>query len=527
MDQSRASETDHPRPIALVILDGWGINPERDHNAIALANTPNMDRLWEEYPHTALNASEHFVGLPEGQMGNSEVGHQNMGAGFVVYQELTRLDNAIKDGSFFTNPELVGACEHVKAHDSTLHLFGLLGPGGVHSHWAHLFALLDLAKRHGIERVVYQAFTDGRDTPPQSGYGFMQTVLDKMREIGVGEVGTVSGRYYAMDRDKRWERMEKAYNAIVHGEGQPARDPLEAFTRSYDAGVTDEFIIPTVIETDGQVPHKVSDGDAVIYFNFRGDRGRELTIAITETNFAGFDRGRQLSDLYYVTLTQYQEGLPVHVAYETMEVKVPLAKVLSDLGLRQFHIAETEKYAHVTFFFNGRTEEPFPGEDRVLVPSPKVATYDLKPEMSAHGITEELVKRIGSGEYDFIVANFANGDMVGHSGKLDATIKAVETVDSCVGEVFKAVQDAGGVLIITADHGNAEQMLDSTTGGPHTYHTTNPVPFILISPDDTTWRHAQLIEGGRLCDITPTILDIMSIPKAPDMTCQSLLRTED
>jgi 2,3-bisphosphoglycerate-independent phosphoglycerate mutase len=445
-----------------------------------------------------------------------------MGAGFVVYQELTRLDNAIKDGSFFTNPELVGACEHVKARNSTLHLFGLLGPGGVHSHWAHLFALLELAKRKGISKVVYHAFTDGRDTPPESGYDFMKTILDKMQEIGVGQVGTVSGRYYAMDRDKRWERVEKAYAAIVHGEGQLVRDPLEAFTMSYQAGITDEFIVPTVVAA-GDVPHKLTDGDAVIYFNFRGDRGRELTKAIVLPDFDGFDRGKQLEDLYYVTLTQYEEGLPVHVAYQTMEVKVPLARVLSDLGMRQFHIAETEKYAHVTFFFNGRTEPPFPGEDRVLVPSPKVATYDLKPEMSAHGVADELMARIASGEYDFIVANFANGDMVGHSGKIDATVKAAETVDECVGQVVETVKQAGGLMMLTADHGNAEQMRDPETGGPHTYHTTNPVPFILMAPDNSPFRKASLREGGRLCDITPTVLDIMEIPVAPEMNCQTLI----
>lgn len=523
MDQTVTNNGVRPRPVVLVILDGWGINPNTEDNAIALANTPNMDRLWEEYPHTQVNASEHFVGLPEGQMGNSEVGHQNMGAGFVVYQELTRLDSAIKDGSFFSNPELVGACEHVKGRGSTLHLFGLLGPGGVHSHWAHLFALLELAKQHGLERVVYHAFTDGRDTPPESGRGFMETVLARMQEIGVGQVGTVSGRYYAMDRDKRWDRVERAYNAVVHGEGQLVREPLEVFATSYATGTTDEFIVPAVVATDGQMPHKVSDGDAIIYFNFRSDRGRELTQAIAEPDFAGFDRGKPLSDLYYVTLTQYQEGLPVRVAFKTMEVKVPLARVLSDLGMRQFHIAETEKYAHVTFFFNGRTEEPFPGEERELVPSPKVATYDLQPEMSAYTIAAELVERIGSGEYDFMVANFANGDMVGHSGKLDATIKAVETVDDCVGQVATAVQSANGVLMITADHGNAEEMRDPTTGGPHTYHTTNPVPFILVAPESSPWRRTSLREGGRLCDITPTVLDIMRIELAPDMNCQSLI----
>ena len=523
MDTNRQGRATTPRPVVLVILDGWGMAPPSDYNAISLANTPNMDRLWEEYPHTALNASEHFVGLPEGQMGNSEVGHQNMGAGFVVYQELTRVDNAISDGSFYENPELVAACDHVEARNSTLHLFGLLGPGGVHSHWAHLFAILELAKRRGISKVVYHAFTDGRDTPPESGYGFMQTVLDKMAEIGVGQVGTVEGRYYAMDRDKRWDRIEKAYNAIVNGEGQLARTPLEAFTMSYEGGVTDEFIIPTVVAGGESAPHKLTDGDAVIFFNFRGDRGREITRAIMDSDFTGFNRGKQLEDIYYVTLTQYEEGLPAHVAYKTMEVKVPLARVLSDLGLRQFHIAETEKYAHVTFFFNGRTEEPFPGEDRVLIPSPKVATYDLQPEMSAQGVEAELVARIRSGVYDFIVANFANGDMVGHSGKIDATIKAAETVDRCVGQVVQAVQEVGGLIMVTADHGNAEQMRDPETGGPHTYHTTNPVPFILAAPEDSKWRHVELKEGGRLCDITPTVLDILDIPLAPEMTCQSLL----
>lgn len=483
-----------------------------------------MDRLWAEYPHTTLNASEHFVGLPSGQMGNSEVGHQNMGAGFVVYQDLSRLDKSIEDGTFFQNPELLAACDHVKAHGSTLHLLGLLGPGGVHSHWAHLFALLETARRQGITRVVYHAFTDGRDTPPQSGLGFMQTVLDKMREIGVGRVGTVSGRYYAMDRDKRWDRVQKAYNAVVHGEGAHFSDPLEVFKSSYAQGVTDEFIVPTVIASEGEEPQTIQNGDGVIFFNFRSDRGRELTQAITLPDFDGFERGERLQDLYFVTMTRYEAGLPVHVAYEAMEVKMPLARVLSDLGLRQFHIAETEKYAHVTFFFNGRVEQPFPGEDRVLVQSPKVATYDLKPEMSAPEIADVLTKRIKSGDYDFIVANFANADMVGHSGKLDPTIKAVETVDHCLGQVQAAVQSAGGVLLVTADHGNAEQMADPESGGLHTYHTTNPVPFILVAPDSSPLRHAQLKSGGRLCDVSLTILDIMQIAPPGDMKCQTLIQ---
>jgi 2,3-bisphosphoglycerate-independent phosphoglycerate mutase len=512
-----------PRPVALVILDGWGINPERENNAIALADTPNMDKLWEDYPHTSLDASEHAVGLPYGQMGNSEVGHQNMGAGFVVYQELTRLDKAIEDGSFFENSELVGACDHVLKHGSTLHLLGLLGPGGVHSHWAHLFALLELAKRKGIEKVVYHAFTDGRDTPPQSGIDFMETVLSKMEEIGVGKVGSVGGRYYGMDRDNRWDRVQKAYDVIVHGLGARYPDAPSLFRASYQAGVMDEFIVPALVAAEGEDPSTIKSGDGVIYFNFRSDRGREMTRAITDPNFTQFDRGEKLEDLFFVTMTRYAEDLNVHVAYQAMEVRVPLARVLSDLKMRQFHIAETEKYAHVTFFFNGRNEQPFPGEDRMLVPSQKVATYDLMPEMSAYGIVEELTKRIASGDYDFIVANFANGDMVGHSGKLDATIKACEVVDDCVGKVLQAIQSVGGLLIITADHGNADMMVDPTTGGPHTYHTMNPVPFILIAPDDSPLRHIALRNGGRLCDISLTVLDVMHIDSVPDMTCQTLL----
>jgi 2,3-bisphosphoglycerate-independent phosphoglycerate mutase len=351
----------------------------------------------------------------------------------------------------------------------------------------------------------------------------MQTVLDKMREIGVGKVGSVSGRYYAMDRDNRWERIEKAYRALVLGEGLRSDEPTQVFTTSYAQGITDEFIVPSVVAAEGEAPDTIKDGDAIIYFNFRGDRGREMSRAITQSDFDRFDRGRPLKDLFFVTMTRYEEDLPVRVAYKAMEVKVPIARVLSDMGLRQFHIAETEKYAHVTFFFNGRTETPYPGEDRVLVPSPKVATYDLMPEMSAYGITEELTSRIRLGAYDFIVANFANCDMVGHSGRLDATMKAAATVDECLGRVYQAVSSAGGVLLITADHGNAELMVDPETGGPHTYHTTNPVPFIVIAPEESDLRHVALREGGRLCDISLTVLDIMSIDAVPDMTCQTLL----
>lgn len=514
--------TTRPKPVVLIILDGWGVNPNPRANAVAQAHTPTLDALYATCPHSELDASAGEVGLPEGQMGNSEVGHQNMGAGFVVYQELTRLDRAVADGSFFDNPVLKAACAHVKQRGSTLHLFGLLGPGGVHSHSAHLYALLDMAQREGIgDQVVYQAFTDGRDTPPQSGRGFMESTLARMAEIGVGRVGTVSGRYYAMDRDHRWERVAKAYAAIVHGEGRHAESPIAAIQLSYADGVTDEFIVPTIV--DGPTPPPpLRDGDAVIYFNFRGDRGRELTKAVVLDDFSGFDRGRKLEDIYYATLTRYEEGLPVQVAFDPMAVEEPLAKVLSARGLRQYHSAETEKYPHVTFFFNGRQETPFPGEDRFMVPSPKVATYDLQPEMSAPALTDELIKRVESGVYDFMVINYANGDMVGHSGILAAAIKAVETVDTCLGRVIPVVLAQGGVALITADHGNCEQMEDYETGEPHTYHTLNPVPFLLVAPEGSPLRHAT-VRRGRLCDVTPTILDLMGLDPAHGMSCDSLI----
>ncbi|MDQ2807630.1 MAG: 2,3-bisphosphoglycerate-independent phosphoglycerate mutase [Chloroflexota bacterium] len=510
-----------PKPVVLIILDGWGINPNPRANAVAQAHTPTMDALYATCPHTQLDASAGEVGLPDGQMGNSEVGHQNMGAGFVVYQELTRLDKAVADGSFYDNPVLRGACDHVRERGSTLHLFGLLGPGGVHSHWAHLYALLELAKRQGISNVVYQAFTDGRDTPPQSGAGFMATALARMAEIGVGRVGTVSGRYYAMDRDNRWDRVAQAYHAIVDGQGRHAESAVAAIQLSYADGVTDEFVLPTLV--DGPTPAPpLRDGDAVVYFNFRSDRGRELTKAVVLDEFAGFERGRKLADLYFATLTNYEAGLPVQVAFGPMAVEEPLAKVLSDHGLRQYHSAETEKYAHVTFFFNGRQETPYPGEDRVLVPSPKVATYDLQPEMSAIPLTDALLEHIQSGVYSFMVVNYANGDMVGHSGILSAAIKAVETIDTCLARVVPAVLAAGGVVLITADHGNCEQLEDYATGEPHTYHTLNPVPFLLVAPADSPLRQATL-RPGRLCDVTPTILDLLDLAPAPEMACGSLI----
>jgi 2,3-bisphosphoglycerate-independent phosphoglycerate mutase len=461
-------------------------------------------------------------------MGNSEVGHQNMGAGFIVYQDLTRLDKAIADGSFAANPVLRGACDHVQARGSTLHLFGLLGPGGVHSHWAHLYAVLDMAKQMGVERVVYQAFTDGRDTPPQSGLGFMDSVLDKMDAIGVGLVGTVSGRYYAMDRDNRWERVQKAYEAIVHGQGQHADTPLAAIQLSYDGGVTDEFILPTIV--DGPTPPPLlQDGDAVIYFNFRSDRGRELTKAVVLDDFDRFDRGHPLQDLYFVTLTRYEEGLPVQVAYDPMEVEEPLAKVLSDRGLRQYHSAETEKYAHVTFFFNGRREEPYPGEDRVLVPSPQVATYDLKPEMSAYELTDALLERVNSGVYDFMVVNYANGDMVGHTGVRDACIAACEAVDTCLAQVLDACDSGEAVsVIVTADHGNCD-VLTWPDGTPHTQHSMNRVPLVLVALPRCELLPFAEVDGGRawsLRDVAPTILALLGIEQPDLWTGRSLLTGE-
>ena len=514
-----------PRPVVLLILDGWGVNPNPEANAIAQARTPTLDALYRSCPWTTIQASEDDVGLPEGQMGNSEVGHQNMGAGFIVYQELTRLDKAIADESFYANPTLVAACAHARERGTALHLFGLLGPGGVHSHWAHLYALLRLARRQGLTRVYYHAFSDGRDTPPQSGEDFMAQVEAQMAEIGVGAVATVSGRYYAMDRDKRWERIERAYNAIVRGQGLKAGSARAAVQQSYASNVTDEFIEPTVIEQDGLPVATLGDGDAVIFFNFRGDRGRELTKALLLPEFDGFDRGTPLKDLYYVTLTQYEEGLPVHIAYETMEVHNPLARLLSERGLRQYHTAETEKYAHVTFFFNGRREPPFPGEDRLLVPSPKVATYDLQPEMSAHSVTDALIEHLRSGVYDFAVCNFANGDMVGHTGVLPAAIQAVETADDCLRRVIAAIVEAGGVAIVTADHGNAEEMIDRATGAPMTAHTTNPVPCVLVSPADGIFRYGKIPADYVLSSLAPTILDLLGLETPSEMTSPSLVRS--
>ncbi|WP_026370972.1 2,3-bisphosphoglycerate-independent phosphoglycerate mutase [Kallotenue papyrolyticum] len=511
------------RPFVLCVIDGWGVSERREGNAIELGRTPNMHAWPSSYPYTTLAASSLAVGLPEGQMGNSEVGHLNIGAGFVVYQDSVRISEAIRDGSFFGNPALLGACEHVKRHASQLHLMGLIGPGGVHALSEHLYALLRLAREQDVQRVFVHAFLDGRDTPPQSAIPYMQELLAKIEEIGVGQVASVSGRYYAMDRDKRWERTAKAYRALVFGEGETAPDPITAIEQSYARQITDEFVLPTVIVRDGQPLATVRDNDAVIFFNYRTDRPRQLTRAFVMPDFDGFERGPQLQNLYFVTMTEYEAGLPVRVAFEQQTVKEPLAKVISDAGWRQFHTAETEKYAHVTFFINGGREEPFPGEERKLVPSPKVATYDLKPEMSAYEVTDVVLEALAADRYDVIIMNFANPDMVGHTGVLDAAIKACEVVDECLGRIAAAVLERGGGMLITCDHGNAEQMIDPETGAPHTAHTTNPVPCLLLMPDDAPLRHVRLRDGGKLADVAPTILEILGLPKPQAMTGRSLI----
>jgi 2,3-bisphosphoglycerate-independent phosphoglycerate mutase len=512
------------KPVVLAILDGWGIGRDEPGNAILRAETPVMDRLWADYPHTTLRTSGEDVGLPAGQMGNSEVGHLNLGAGFVVYQWLTRLDRAIADGSFFANPVLRQAMGRARGNGGTLHLIGLVSEGGVHSHVRHLEALLRMAKREHVERVAVHAITDGRDTPPTSGARSIADLDAMMHAEEVGRIATVCGRYWAMDRDHRWERTERAYAAIVRGGGEHAPSAEEAVARSYAAGVTDEFIAPTVID-DGRGPVIMRPGDAVICFNFRADRMRQLVEALTLPDFEGFDRGPAVPDLFVATMARYEAGLPVAVAFEPHDVVHPLTAAIAEAGLAQLHAAETEKYAHVTFFLNGGREAPFPGEDRALIPSPKVATYDLLPEMSAQGVTEAVVAAIRSGKYAFVIVNYANGDMVGHTGSLPAAIRAVETVDRCVGELVAATLAAEGVALITADHGNAETMIDLQTGLRLTAHTTNPVPFILVAPDDSLLRHARLRADGRLAAVAPTVLRLLGIPLPPEMTEPGLLAT--
>lgn len=504
------------KPYALIILDGFGKNERREGNAIYTANTPNIDKYLADHPNTIVHASGLDVGLPDGQMGNSEVGHTNIGAGRIVYQELTRITKSIEDGDFFENEALVKAVENCKKNDSALHLMGLLSPGGVHSHTNHLYGLLRLAKKNGIEKVHVHAFLDGRDVPPSSAVEYIKEAIEKMRDIGVGDIATVMGRYYAMDRDNRWERVSKAYDAIVYGEGVEAESAVTAVEESYNNDVTDEFVVPTVVKKDGEPLGKVSENDSVVFFNFRPDRARELTRTIVDEDFSGFER--DYFKTCFVTMTQYDATMPnVEVAFKPEQLVNTFGEYISKKGLRQLRIAETEKYAHVTFFFNGGVEKPYDGEDRALINSPKVATYDLKPEMSAYEVTDEVVKRIDSGEYDVIILNFANCDMVGHTGVFDAAVKAVEAVDECLGRVIDAIERHDGVALVTADHGNADQMIDYETGEPFTAHTTNVVPLILIGRDDLK------IKSGRLADLTPTMLDLMGLEKPAEMTGESLI----
>lgn len=504
------------RPYVLVILDGWGMREERDWNAIAAAKTPNFDRYWENYPHTLVRTDGRSVGLPEGQFGNSEVGHQNLGAGRVVVQTSTRISDAIRDGSFFANRALLRALAHVQAQGSRLHLIGLVSDGGVHSSLEHLFALIELAGREHVYNLYIHAFLDGRDTPPTSGAGYIKHVREFCGQQGFGQIATIMGRYWAMDRDNRWERTEKAYRALRFAEGFGDDGPPEAAVeRAYERGETDEFIKPIVLDSDGTI----RDGDAVIFFNFRPDRARQLTRAFSEKDFAQFDRG-PCPKIEFVTLTQYDQSFAVPAAFPSDETLTNIfGEVLSTAGLTQFRLAETEKYAHVTYFFNNGRETPFPGEERKLVPSPKVATYDLKPEMSAYEVTDEAIRRIASRRYDFVLINYANPDMVGHTGVFEAAVRAVEAVDECLGRVVEATRSVDGELLITADHGNADIMRDAH-GRPHTAHTHSPGPLIYVGP-----RRIKLSSGGALCDIAPTLLELMGLEQPKEMTGRSLVKT--
>ncbi|CCX42141.1 2 3-bisphosphoglycerate-independent phosphoglycerate mutase [Clostridium sp. CAG:1024] len=513
------------KPItALLILDGFGYRKEKEGNAIKTDGVANIKALWDSYPHTLLQASGMDVGLPAGQMGNSEVGHLNIGAGRIVYQEFTRISKSIDDGEFFQNPAFLGAVENCKKHDSALHLMGLCSDGGVHSHLTHLYALLKLAKDHGLTKVFVHCFMDGRDVPPTSGKGYVEQVDAKLKELGVGRIATVMGRYYAMDRDNRFERVEKAYAALTYGEGLTASSAAEAMQQSYDAGVTDEFVVPTVVLTDGKPTATIQAQDSVIFYNFRPDRAREISRAYIFEDFDGFDRKNGFFPLYYVSMTQYDKTFEGHlqIAFKPQSMHNTLGEYLAKMGKTQLRIAETEKYAHVTFFFNGGVEAPNEGEDRALIASPKVATYDLKPEMSAYEVTDEAVRRIESGKYDVMILNFANCDMVGHTGVMDAAVAAVHAVDSCVRMVVEAIQKTGGRCIITADHGNAEYMWDEKAQVPFTAHTTNPVPCILV---DDSRKSVELREGGRLCDLAPTLLDLMELPVPQEMTGKTLIKS--
>jgi len=500
----------------LIIMDGFGINPNKEGNAVANAKKPNLDRLAATCPMSKVYASGESVGLPEGQMGNSEVGHTNIGAGRIVYQDLTRITKSIEDGDFFSIPEFTQAIENCKKNNSKLHIIGLVSDGGVHSHQRHLYALLELAKRKGFEDVFVHCLTDGRDTLPASGEGYIQKLEEKMKEKGVGKIASISGRFYGMDRDKRWQREEKAYDAMVFGKGEKATSAVSAIESSYQKEVFDEFIVPTVIYNGDKPVATIDDGDSVIFFNFRPDRARQLTRAFVDPDFKEFETKKM--NLYFVTMTDYDSTLPnVNIAFKPEKLKNTFGEYVSSKGLTQLRIAETEKYAHVTFFFNGGREQPYKGEDRILVPSPKVETYDMKPEMSAYEVTENVVNAINEEKYDTIILNFANTDMVGHTGNIEAAEKAVETVDECVGKIIDALSKHRGKALITADHGNCEQMIDYKTGEPLTSHTTNPVPLILYGIDGVK------LKDGRLCDLAPTLLDMMNIGKPEEMTGESLL----
>ena len=504
----------------LMILDGFGLNEKEEGNAIKLANTPNIDKIMEKYPCVAGNASGLFVGLPDGQMGNSEVGHLNMGAGRIVYQELTRITKSIQDGDFFENSVLKGAMDNCKERNSALHLMGLLSSGGVHSHNEHLYGLLKMAKMNGLEKVYVHAFLDGRDTAPTSAKGFLEELQAKIKEIGVGKIASISGRYYAMDRDNRWERIEHAYNAMVMGKGDSTDDVISYIENSYSKGVNDEFVVPTVITENGMPVATIKENDSVIFFNYRPDRAREMTRAFCQEDFKEFDRDNGFFNTKFITFTDYDSSVKnKEVVFLKESLSNTLGEYISNLGLTQLRMAETEKYAHVTFFFNGGVEEPYKNEDRVLIPSPKVATYDLQPEMSAKEVTEKLKENIASGKYDLIIVNYANSDMVGHTGVIDAAIKAIETLDKCIAEVVETIIEKDGQMFICADHGNSDQLIDYETGEPFTAHTTNPVPFILINCK----KAKGLKENGKLADIAPTLLEMMDLEKPKEMTGDSLI----
>jgi 2,3-bisphosphoglycerate-independent phosphoglycerate mutase len=508
-----------PKPVALIILDGFGLRSESQGNAVAHAKKPNYDRYWATYPHTTLTACGEAVGLPQGQMGNSEVGHLNIGAGRTVYQDLTRISKSIRDGEFYDNETLIGAVRHAKQNGKKLHLYGLLSDGGVHSHIQHLFALLDLAKKEGLDDVYIHAFLDGRDVAPDSAKMYMEELQAKIAGGGVGRIATVQGRYYAMDRDKRWERTEKSYRAMVYGDGPHYTDPMKAIVESYEKSVFDEFVMPTVIVDENDKPvGLVETGDAVVFFNFRPDRAIQLSQVFTNSDFRGFDRGENCpKNLYYVCLTLFSESVDGFVAYKPKNLDNTLGEVLAQNNLKQLRIAETEKYPHVTFFFSGGRDVELPGETRILIPSPKVATYDLQPEMSAYEVAEAAVKEIEAERPDVIILNFANPDMVGHSGLLEPTVKAIEATDECLGKVVEAILAKGGIVCITADHGNAD-VVTNPDGTRNTAHTTNPVPFIV------TDKHVTLRDGGILADIAPTMLDYLEVPLPAEMTGTTIIK---